>query len=192
MSNAPRSARSFEKVEQCDLLHLGEIAIQKLETVMRRRPDRKALYEAQLIGICLCQGAADHYLSYGTPETRGVHDFDIWAFYYRVDRIGFWNRKSSTADFGPSKFGRSPLDPGRFIGRRIDLFWRAIEPKLGLNPFDPIIRYLAEPKTDSSHALSLNPAVIVWPDAHLGEVIWKPSEARKPLPASYEWTECRD
>jgi hypothetical protein len=175
-------------IEQRDLLRLGELATIKLEEALRRRPDRKALYEDRLVGICLCQGAADHYVNFGTPKSRGVNDFDVWAFYDRADRIGFWNRKSSYADFGPSKFGSSPSDPDRVTGRRVDIFWRAIDQHIGLNPFNSIIEYLANPKTDSSRALSRNPAVIVWPDAHLGQVIWEPPPSLKPVPPKFEWT----
>lgn len=190
MSNAPRSARSFAKIEKADLLRLGEIALVKIEEAFKRRPDRRELYENQLLGICLCQGAADHYLNYGTPESRGIHDFDVWAFFARQqdDRIGFWNRKGVTADFGPSKFGRSALDPEHFVGRRVDVFWRAIDERIGLDPFNGIHLYLAEPETASSRALSTNPAIVVWPTVEVGWIAWEPPRAIKPLPANYEWT----
>ncbi|PPD46141.1 MAG: hypothetical protein CTY15_01835 [Methylocystis sp.] len=167
MSKAPTSARSFETIEIADLHRLAAIARERIDAAFDRRPARRALYEGRLLGLCLCQGAADHFLDPAASD--GVHDFDVWAFFARRPEARLWNRKPFTADFGPSKFGRSPLDPKRYEGRRVDVLWRCIE-----GEGDAIRRYFAEDQTESARALRLKAAVTVLPAERVGEAIWRP------------------
>ena len=134
MSDAPRSARSFKKIEAPDLDRLAALTLETLAKASTRRRDLPGYAEDKIITLCLCQGAADHYLDYQSPKSCGVHDFDVWAFFPPQEGFRFGNRKAATADYGPSKFGRSPLDDKRFTGRRVDVFWRAIEECVTFNP----------------------------------------------------------
>jgi hypothetical protein len=188
MSNAPRSARSFEKIEQPDLVRLGEIAFEVLKRELDRQHGIAEMDECQLINICLCQGAAEHYLNYESRTSCGVNDFDVWAFFYpdemqKIERFG--NREPATADFGPSKFGRSPLDPKKFKGRRVDVFWRAIpEDGPALDPDGPVRAYFHGSKSATARELRKHPAVKVWPDFLAGGVMWNPR--RFGAPGSYD------
>jgi hypothetical protein len=172
MSKAPESARAFETIEIADLRRLAEIALARIGAAFERHPKKRALYDGRLLGICLCQGGADHFLK---PAARaGVHDFDMWAFYRRRPHARLWNRKPFAADFGPSKFGRSPLDPTRYSGRRVDVLWRCIPAAEDEDSLDAIRRYFAEPRTASAKALRSKAAVLAYPEERAGEVVWRP------------------
>jgi hypothetical protein len=97
MSDAPDDARSFEFLENEDLHRLAKAALSKLGRAFDRHPDKRASYAPNLLGICLCQGAADHFLHLASPIDRGVDDFDLWAFYKRQAGVIFWNRSPSLA-----------------------------------------------------------------------------------------------
>lgn len=173
MSKAPRDARSFEIIEIADLHRLAGIAQARIEAAFARHPQKRGLYDGHLLAICLCQGAADHFLN--PAASAGVHDFDMWAFFRRRPGARLWNRKPFTADFGPSKFGRSPLDPARYEGRRVDVLWRCIPAEADEDAGAALRRYFAEPRTASAKALRLKAAVMAWPPEGAGEVIWRPS-----------------
>jgi hypothetical protein len=172
VSLAPRGARSFETIELGDLHRLGSVALARIDAAFTQRPAKRALYEGRLLGVCLCQGAADHYVD--PVSSRGVHDFDLWAFFARPVGGKLWNRKPFTADFGPSKFGRSPLDPARYAGRRVDVLWRDVTVIAEEAPAASLRRYFEEPRTASARALRLKAAVLVLPEHSAGEVLWRP------------------
>ena len=143
MSDAPRSARSFEVIDIAVLHQLADIARERVASAFDRHPEKRRVYKSKLLGIRLCQGAA------------------------------------STADFGISKFGRSPLDPRKYVGRRVDVFWRAISVLPGEANNDAIRRYFVELKSKTQRKPREKSVVLIWPQADAGEVIWTPEAKAK-------------
>jgi hypothetical protein len=64
----------MKKRKNRDLFHLKELALMEHKNFFIRNPHLKKSYSKELIGICLCQGAASHYLN---PEI-GIKDFGSW------------------------------------------------------------------------------------------------------------------
>jgi len=186
MGDASRSARSFEKIEKADLIRLGEIAVDVLKRELARLHGMSELDEySRIVNMCLCQGAAEHCLNYESGKSCGVNDFEVWAFFYPLEIFRFGNAEPVTADFGPSKFGRNPLDPKTFEGRRVNVFWRAIpEDGPALDPDGPVRHYFRKSRSATACELRKNPALKVWPDNQVGEVMWNPR--RFGAPGSYD------
>jgi hypothetical protein len=99
MTEAPD--RSFEKITTDDQTRLAKLAVANLAEFFTRRPEIGALYQNRLLALCLCQGAAKHYVS----GKQGVKDFDVWAFFRVHPRRQFPPRRIGHADFGSSKLG---------------------------------------------------------------------------------------
>ena len=68
--------RSYFSLTINDLKKLKKLALKEHEEFFKRNPHLKSAYYNSLIGICLCQGAASHYLN----PSVGIKDFDIWFF----------------------------------------------------------------------------------------------------------------
>ena len=113
--------RSWEKIEQHHLRRLAEIAIGDLEDFFQRYPGHGGRYRDLLMLICLCQGAAGHFVH----RDRGVKDFDVWAFFRKHPEKPFPARRHAKGDFGPSRFGPH-LNDESHPGRGVDLFGRSI------------------------------------------------------------------
>ena len=171
MSKAPPAARSFEIIDRDDLCRLAAVAQARLAAAFEKNPHKRTAYAASLLAMCLCQGAADHFVD--PAAGGGVHDFDVWAFYRRPPSgaARLWNRKPFAADFGPSKFGRSPLDATRYAGRRVDVLWRDIE--AGDDPLVSVKAYFETPRTASARALRRKAVVLIWPGERVGEILWR-------------------
>jgi hypothetical protein len=166
MSTATKDERSFERITIADLSHLAELGMNDFAGLFERSPYSRP-YRDRLILMCLCQGAARHYVH----RDRGVNDFDVWGFFRRLPGRPFPYRRRGTQDFGPSRFGRN-IESG-FGGRRVDVIGRSIEVGRSESAIHAVQRYLDEGRTDSAHLLSLRPAIALWPAENLGRVIWE-------------------
>lgn len=110
MSNSAN--RSFERITRTDLRRLSTKAVADLENFFHRY-ERWRPYQSRLMLICLCQGAALHYVAphggVATDRHGGVNDFDVWGFFQdRPNHRPFPPRRHGFQDFGLSKFGRNP------------------------------------------------------------------------------------
>jgi hypothetical protein len=163
-----RRYRSFEKITRADLARLADLALADLRSLFKRKRHSQ-VYADRLMLMCLCQGAAQHYLH----GDRGINDFDVWAFFRQHPKCVFPYRRHGFADFGPSRFGRYPKDKARFTGRRVDILGRSL-PVLGNEGSTAALqRYLREaPRGSSPWYLAQRPVVILWPASMRGRVIW--------------------
>jgi hypothetical protein len=161
-------ARSLERIEVADLSRLAALAADAEAGLFARNPRRSGWYAGRLLGRALCQGAALHYVD----AKNGVKDFDVWSFYAQHGDGPFPARWRGTRDFGPSKFGRSPGDPPRYSGRRVDLLGRSLPAAPGTDPADAIRRYLTARPTASARALAGKAVVLIEPQNRVGEIVW--------------------
>jgi hypothetical protein len=165
LSNSPH--RSFARITQSDVARLAKIALDDFANLCRRQKYSRR-YANRLRLICLCQGAARHYVHYD----RGVQDFDLWGFFEEVRGSPFPYRRRGQHDFGPSKFGRNPDDGDTFKGRRVDVIGRSVRMAKNETPIEAVQRYLREAQTKSASLLAERPVVIVWPLKYRGRIIW--------------------
>jgi hypothetical protein len=95
--------RSFARITPNGLARLAQIALDDLADLCRRQKYSRR-YADGLRLICLCQGAARHYVYHD----RGVWDFDLWGFFQEVRGHPFPYRRRGEHDFGPSNLGETP------------------------------------------------------------------------------------
>ena len=164
MSNSPH--RSFARIIPSDLARLAQIALDDFADLCQRQ-EYSRRYADRLRLICLCQGAARHYVH----GDRGVWDFDLWGFFEEVCGHPFPYRRRGEHDFGPSKFGRDP-DDDAFKGRKVDVIGRSIGMPKNKPPIEAVQHYLGEARTKSASLLAERPVIVVWPNEYCGRVIW--------------------
>lgn len=162
------SDRSTARIEISDLRGLAEIAADVEAGLFARHPEGSGRYAGRLLCRALCQGAGLHYVD----RQNGVKDFDVWSFYAERPDGPFPARWRSTADFGPSKFGRFPGDPPTYQGRRVDLLGRSLPVPLEADPADVLRGYLSAARTASAKALAAKGVVLIDPAHRAGEIIW--------------------
>ena len=160
------SERSWEVLETHPLHRLAEIAIIDLDDFFQRHPD--SLYRDRRMLICLCQGAAEHFVN----QDHGVKDFDVWAFFRKHPERPFPYRRSVKRDFRPSRFGRHPNDE-YFRGRRVDLFGRSVPCEDEQDPHACVREWICG-RGKSSREIAKSPVVVIHPEAHTRRIIWNP------------------
>ena len=163
------STRSLARIEMSDLMRLAGLAAQVEAGLFARNPGRSGRYAGRLLCRALCQGAALHFVD----GKNGVKDFDIWSFYAGHDDGPFPARWHGTADFGPSKFGRSPDDPPSCTGRRVDFFGRSLPAPVGADPAVVLREYLSAARTPSARALAAKAVILIDPERRAGEIVWR-------------------
>lgn len=152
--------RIYDRLTREDLERLKELALREHEEFFKRNPHLKDAFSNSLIGICLCQGAALHYLN---PKV-GIKDFDIWHFYLE--------NESTTFPYRALK-----RDKNGYKGRPIDFIKRVIPKRIYesyLNdPKQIILEYLLERNTRTKKLLLEKPIVGLFPDKIFGKPIWE-------------------
>jgi hypothetical protein len=164
VSNSPH--RSFERITTNDLARLAQIAFDDFADLCQRKEYCRR-YADRLRLICLCQGAARHYVHHD----RGVWDFDLWGFFDEVPDHPFPYRRRGEHDFGLSKFGRDP-DNDAFKGRKVDVIGRSIRMPEHKTTIEAVQHYLRDARTKSASLLAERPVIVVWPQKYCGRVIW--------------------
>lgn len=159
--------RSFKRITDADLKHLARIAAQDRASFFSRHPAWARLYYNRVVCVALCQGAALHFLT----GKKGVKDFDVWTFYAEHSAKKFPYRRKTKRDFGKTKFGRSPKEPG-YIGRPVDLLGRSIPYRVGAKRVEALRDYLTNATTESSRHLAKKAVVLLQPSSQRGRIIW--------------------
>ena len=168
-TEAEVAERSDKPIRDKDLQRLGELACKDLNDLFRRKPDKSGRYKGRLKMLCLCQGAAEHFV-YGK---RGVKDFDVWAFFSKSPGLPqFPHRRRGQVDFGLPRFGRH-RDDENFEGRRVDVIGRAIKCD-NKAPEKCVLEWLEGKKTKSAKLIAERPVVVIYPKGLRGKVIWTP------------------
>ena len=163
------SERSQEALETHHLHRLAKIAIIDLEDLFQQYPHRYgSLYQDRLMLICLCQGAAGHFVN----RDRGVKDFDVWTFFREHPERPFPYRRRAKRDFGSSRFGRHP-DCESLRGRRVDLLGRSVPCEDGQDPYACVREWICG-RGKSSREIAKSPVVVIHPEADSGRIIWNP------------------
>lgn len=159
------SERSYWVLTEADLTQLRQLAHEEHEEFFRRNPRLGAFFRKSLIGICLCQGAASHYLH----PAIGIKDFDIWHFYRENKDSSFPYRAHKSIE-------------GGYRGKRIDFLKRAIpESTCEQYPGQPgrtILSYLHQRDTRTKAELLKKAIIGLWPSSILGETLWKGQQAK--------------
>ena len=141
----------MEKITKRDLKQLAQIARADRERMFERN-ENWAPYRKRL----LCQ------------------DFDVWTFFARSPQRPFPDmalfRRRATADFGLSRFGRTPGAPERFEGRRVDLLSRSLDVGPRADPIAAVQAWLEAGSSESARKLAEQAVVLIEPSP--GKVIW--------------------
>jgi hypothetical protein len=151
--------RLYDALTLDDLEQLKELALKEHKEFFKRNPNLKSAYYNSLIGICLCQGAASHYLN---PDV-GIKDFDIWHFYVENKEINFPYRAHKRIDRG-------------YKSKSIDFLKRAISNIHSSYSEDSgqiIMEYLLERNTTTKELLLKKAIIGLFPNEIFGRVLWK-------------------
>jgi hypothetical protein len=169
-------ARSYEPVELSDLERLARIADVELDEFYQRNPRLEA-WRSRVAAIALAQGGAEHYIR----GKRGIWDLDLIVCVASDPTLPRLFRRNPTMwDWGPSKFGRCPLDDLSLTGRAVDVMFWVIPPG---DPVEAIPTWLAgrrakKPNALTSPDLAHEPVVLIRPE--LGRVVWDPPDVPAP------------
>ena len=159
----------MEKITKRDLKQLAQIARADRERMFERN-ENWAPYRKRLLCVALCQGAAQHF----ADGKNGIKDFDVWTFFARSPQRPFPDmalfRRRATADFGLSRFGRTPGAPERFEGRRVDLLSRSLDVGPRADPIAAVQAWLEAGSSESARKLAEQAVVLIEPSP--GKVIW--------------------
>ncbi len=152
--------RVYDILTKNDLEQLKTLALREHDEFFERNPHLKSAFHDSLIGICLCQGAALHYLD-SKVATKG---FDIWHFYVKHETINFPDQAHKRIENG-------------YKDRNIEFLKRAISRHIHASHYNEpdmiILQYLLERDTYTKNSLLKKPIIGLFPDDIFGKIIWK-------------------
>jgi hypothetical protein len=152
--------RSYFPLTIDDLRQLKELALKEHDDFFRRNPHLEKAYRNSLIAICLCQGAALHYIN----PTVGVKDFDIWHFYIENESTPFPYRAWKRIENG---YRGKPID---FLKRAIP---RHIYEKHIDEPDRAVLEYLLARNTITKRLLLKKAIIGLYPDKIFSKILWR-------------------
>jgi hypothetical protein len=152
--------RIYDTLTRNDLKQLKKLALREHEGFFERNHHLKFAFYDSLIGVCLCQGAASHYLN---PEV-GIKDFDIWHFYMENECTAFPYRAHKRIEKG---YKDRPID---FLKRAIPKYICEVYPN---EPERIIVTYLLERNTYTKKRLLDKAIISLFPNKIFDKVIWK-------------------
>lgn len=160
--------RSFERITRTDLKKLARVARTEREDFFERHPEWAILYRKRILCTALCQDAALHFINGST----GVKDFDVWTFYAEHPEAPYPFQHIGKSDFGKSRFGRDPVNPGAYHGRRVELRGRSLDCRPGDDMIEVVQQYLKSGETPSARELREKAVILIEPEPFLGYVVW--------------------
>jgi len=152
--------RLYVPLAMDDLKQLRGLALKEHKQFFRRNPHLKRAYCNSLIAICLCQGAASHYLN----SRVGIKDFDIWHFYVENESINFPYRAWKRIENG---YKEKPID---FLKRAIP---RSLFGAYPNSPERVILEYMFTRNTLTKTLLLKKAVIGLFPNEIFGKVLWK-------------------
>jgi hypothetical protein len=192
-------ARTYLKLGGRDLRRIQGFALQELNRFLYHAgspPGKFRVYRYRLIAICLCQGAAQHYLQSkliahfdrkvvirsdtirekgyridtGGRVLAGLKDIDVWFFFRPHPGVRIPDigncRKHAVGSFG--RFGDRDLD---FMKKVINT--NIVANAKGGRRKEIVRSYLENANTLTSNCLAAASVVGLYPDSLLGRLIWK-------------------
>jgi len=106
-------------------------------------------------------------------ERIEAHDLAALAEIARSDERPFPDAalfRRARADFGPSRFGRTPGAAERIVGRRVDLLSRSLDVAPDADPIESVRAWLRHGREESARRLAEKAVVLIEPRP--GSVIW--------------------
>lgn len=198
--------RSFQEIGTVDLAELSIYSKLELHRFLNHAGNpvgKFKVYENRLVGICLCQGAAQHYVDMSNEDKfdneiyldekevkekgymvspggriiSGIKDIDVYFFFAAHGHVSIPNirhcRKSIIAKF--SNIGEYRID---FMKKGISK--EIVNEIKGGNPINVILQYLKH--THHGQAYLLKQSVVgLYPDEIFGRIIWKTKRLVKAL-----------
>jgi hypothetical protein len=154
------AARAYEPLTVEDLKWLRAFALQEHAAYFVRNPHLTDAYGYSLQCICLCQGAASHYLN----TNVGVKDYDIWFFHTEHEFIRLNPR------------GRLTKNRPSYKGKPIDLIRRSVPKSIcdahTGSPQQIVMTYMRQRNTVTKR-LFLKKAIIgLYPADVFATVLW--------------------
>lgn len=165
------NVRTYEKLGVSDLQEMKCHALKELSRfyVKVGKPAGKyKVYKHKLIAICLCQGAAQHFVN----GTTGIKDLDIWFFFKEDANV-------KIPDIKNMRYSVDKLLKNLGV-KRIDFLKKSIKASVLSNsktqqPQDLLRAYLQHANTTTSKELAKKPVVGLYPEKIFGVIIWQPT-----------------
>lgn len=174
MKNRNPALLSHLPIEREDLNRLLRLAEEDRAQFFAKYPEWRDQYQARLLGVALCQGAADHYLD----RSSGINDFDVYTFYAEHPARRWYAKRLQAVDFGDPKFGQSEVSRRGFVGRRVDLLGRALPVEPGADIVLSLQAWLASGLPGTARELAVKSVVLLSPA--MGVIVWPMERKRAP------------